>query len=76
MLPENPAKAPWYYLGIQELVSYSAFTGGIGALTGTFTGGPYRGSIISAMSKKLVKQTDTMSKYRIFYLMKFQPPNN
>jgi quinol-cytochrome oxidoreductase complex cytochrome b subunit len=28
-IPENPAKAPWYFLGIQELVSYSAFTGGI-----------------------------------------------
>ena len=28
-LPENPAKSPWYFLGIQEMVSYSAFTGGI-----------------------------------------------
>ena len=28
-IPENPAKSPWYFLGIQELVSYSAFTGGI-----------------------------------------------
>ena len=27
-LPENPAKAPWYFLGIQELLSYSAFVGG------------------------------------------------
>jgi quinol-cytochrome oxidoreductase complex cytochrome b subunit len=27
--PENPAKSPWYFLGIQELVSYSAFAGGI-----------------------------------------------
>jgi quinol-cytochrome oxidoreductase complex cytochrome b subunit len=26
--PENPAKSPWYLLGIQELVSYSAFSGG------------------------------------------------
>lgn len=26
--PENPAKSPWYFLGIQELVSYSAFVGG------------------------------------------------
>lgn len=26
--PENPAKAPWYFLGVQELVSYSAFAGG------------------------------------------------
>ena len=24
----NPAKAPWYFVGIQELVSYSAFFGG------------------------------------------------
>jgi len=29
LVPENPAKAPWYFLGIQELVSYSGFTGGI-----------------------------------------------
>jgi hypothetical protein len=28
-VPENPAKAPWYFLGLQELVSYSAFLGGI-----------------------------------------------
>ncbi|MFQ5506491.1 MAG: cytochrome b N-terminal domain-containing protein, partial [Planctomycetota bacterium] len=28
-VPENPAKAPWYFLGLQELVSYSAFTGGM-----------------------------------------------
>jgi quinol-cytochrome oxidoreductase complex cytochrome b subunit len=28
-IPENPAKSPWYFLGIQELVSYSAFSGGI-----------------------------------------------
>ncbi|MFH1297982.1 MAG: cytochrome b N-terminal domain-containing protein [Bacteroidota bacterium] len=27
-LPENPAKSPWYLLGIQELVSYSTFMGG------------------------------------------------
>jgi len=27
--PENPAKAPWYFLGLQELVSYSALTGGV-----------------------------------------------
>lgn len=25
----NPAKAPWYFLGLQELVSYSAFVGGV-----------------------------------------------
>ena len=29
-IPENPAKAPWFMVGIQELVSYSAFMGGIG----------------------------------------------
>jgi quinol-cytochrome oxidoreductase complex cytochrome b subunit len=29
VFPENPAKSPWYFLGIQELVSYSAFAGGM-----------------------------------------------
>ena len=29
VIPENPAKAPWYFLGLQELVSYSAFMGGV-----------------------------------------------
>ncbi len=29
VMPENPAKAPWYFLGVQELVSYSTFGGGI-----------------------------------------------
>ncbi len=28
-LPPNPAKAPWYFLGLQELVSYSALVGGV-----------------------------------------------
>ncbi len=32
-LPENPAKAPWYFLGLQELLSYSAFMGGVGIPT-------------------------------------------
>ncbi|MHC4797153.1 MAG: cytochrome b N-terminal domain-containing protein [Planctomycetota bacterium] len=32
-LPENPAKAPWYFLGLQELVGYSAFMGGVGIPT-------------------------------------------
>jgi quinol-cytochrome oxidoreductase complex cytochrome b subunit len=32
-VPENPAKAPWYFLGLQELVSYSAFLGGVGIPT-------------------------------------------
>ncbi|MBM3774225.1 MAG: DUF4405 domain-containing protein [Acidobacteria bacterium] len=31
--PENPAKAPWYFLGLQELVSFSAFMGGVGIPT-------------------------------------------
>ena len=30
LVPENPAKAPWYFLGLQELVAFSAFMGGIG----------------------------------------------
>jgi quinol-cytochrome oxidoreductase complex cytochrome b subunit len=29
-IPENPAKAPWYFLGLQELISHSAFMGGVG----------------------------------------------
>ena len=29
LVPENPAKAPWYFLGLQELVAFSAFAGGI-----------------------------------------------
>ena len=29
-VPEKPAKAPWYFLGLQELVGYSAFMGGVG----------------------------------------------
>jgi quinol-cytochrome oxidoreductase complex cytochrome b subunit len=32
-VPENPAKAPWYFLGLQELVSFTAFMGGIGIPT-------------------------------------------
>jgi quinol-cytochrome oxidoreductase complex cytochrome b subunit len=31
--PNNPSKAPWYFLGLQELVGYSAFWGGIMAPT-------------------------------------------
>jgi quinol-cytochrome oxidoreductase complex cytochrome b subunit len=37
-IPENPAKAPWYFLGLQELVSYSAFMGGLGIPTITLIG--------------------------------------
>ena len=29
MVPENPAKVPWFFLGLQELVGYSAFMGGV-----------------------------------------------
>jgi quinol-cytochrome oxidoreductase complex cytochrome b subunit len=28
-VPDNPAKSPWYFLSLQELVSFSAFSGGI-----------------------------------------------
>jgi len=31
--PNNPSKAPWYFLGLQELVGYSAFWGGVGVPT-------------------------------------------
>ncbi len=27
--PPNPAKAPWYFVGIQEMISYSAMVGGV-----------------------------------------------
>jgi quinol-cytochrome oxidoreductase complex cytochrome b subunit len=27
--PPNPAKAPWYFVGLQEMVSHSAFFGGV-----------------------------------------------
>jgi quinol-cytochrome oxidoreductase complex cytochrome b subunit len=27
--PPNPAKAPWYFVGIQEMVSHSAAIGGV-----------------------------------------------
>jgi quinol-cytochrome oxidoreductase complex cytochrome b subunit len=37
MHPPNPAKAPWYFLGLQEMVSYSAFWGGVG-IPGIFVG--------------------------------------
>jgi len=38
LVPENPAKAPWYFSGVQELVSYSAFTGGIAIPLATLLG--------------------------------------
>ncbi len=33
--PPNPSKAPWYFLGLQEMVAYSAFWGGV-AVPGLF----------------------------------------
>jgi quinol-cytochrome oxidoreductase complex cytochrome b subunit len=36
--PTNPAKAPWYFLGLQELTSYHGFIGGI-VLPGLMAGG-------------------------------------
>ena len=33
--PTNPAKAPWYFLGLQDLVSYDALIGGIVVPAGT-----------------------------------------
>jgi quinol-cytochrome oxidoreductase complex cytochrome b subunit len=36
-IPTNPAKAPWYFLGLQELVSYHAFIGGV-AIPGLLAG--------------------------------------
>ncbi len=45
MHPPNPAKAPWYFLGLQEMVSYSAFWGGVG-IPGRH-GGPAAGGPVS-----------------------------
>lgn len=42
--PTNPAKAPWYFLWLQEMVSYSAFIGGVlvpGILVGALVALPY-----------------------------------
>ena len=36
--PTNPSKAPWYFLGLQELVSYHGFIGGI-VIPGILAGG-------------------------------------
>lgn len=33
LTPSNPSKAPWYFLGLQELVGYSALWGGVGVPT-------------------------------------------
>ncbi len=37
-VPDNPSKAPWYFVGLQELVSYSAFMGGFVIPTVTLGG--------------------------------------
>jgi quinol-cytochrome oxidoreductase complex cytochrome b subunit len=42
--PPNPAKAPWYFLGLQEMVSYSALIGGVvipGVIVGVLILIPY-----------------------------------
>lgn len=36
--PTNPAKAPWYFLGLQELTSYDGFIGGV-VIPGILAGG-------------------------------------
>lgn len=52
--PTNPSKAPWYFLGLQELVSYHGFIGGI-VIPGILAGGvmvlPYIEMFFETMSK-------------------------
>lgn len=51
-LPPNPAKAPWYFLGLQELVSYNAFIGGVaipGLLAGLILLFPYIEMFVEGM---------------------------
>ena len=36
--PTNPSKAPWYFLGLQEMVAYNAFWGGVAIPWGLFLG--------------------------------------
>lgn len=51
-VPTNPAKAPWYFLGLQELVSYSAFIGGVavpGLLAGFVLAFPYLEMLVERM---------------------------
>ncbi|HAZ14490.1 MAG: hypothetical protein A2X86_00335 [Bdellovibrionales bacterium GWA2_49_15] len=50
--PTNPSKAPWYFLGLQELVSYHGFIGGVaipGILVGLVTAAPYIEMFIETM---------------------------
>ena len=52
--PTNPSKAPWYFLGLQELVSYHGFIGGI-VIPGILAGGvmilPYIEIFFETMTK-------------------------
>jgi len=52
--PTNPSKAPWYFLGLQELVSYHGFIGGI-VIPGILAAGvmvlPYIEMFFETMSK-------------------------
>ena len=52
--PTNPAKAPWYFLGLQELTSYDGFIGGI-VIPGLLAGGvmvlPYIEMFFESFSK-------------------------
>lgn len=58
----NPAKAPWYFLGLQELVHYSAFVGGVllpgfivaGLIAVPYLGKPGEGTGIWFSRKRLL----------------------
>ncbi len=56
--PTNPAKAPWYFLGLQELTSYDGFIGGI-VLPGLMAGGvmflPYIEIFLESFNKTFRK---------------------
>jgi len=58
--PTNPAKAPWYFLGLQELTSYDGFIGGI-VIPGIMAGGvmflPYVEIFLESFIKTFRKNT-------------------
>jgi quinol-cytochrome oxidoreductase complex cytochrome b subunit len=59
MHPPNPAKAPWYFLGLQEMVSYSAFWGGIGIpglMVGMLLAVPYLDRTTHGVGKWFAKE--------------------
>jgi quinol-cytochrome oxidoreductase complex cytochrome b subunit len=59
MHPPNPAKAPWYFLGLQEMVSYSAFWGGIGIpglMVGLLLAVPYLDRTTHGVGKWFAKE--------------------